>query len=134
MVLAFNDKVGSIAKLKSQTSWHVAMSEDYKVMDIEGKLLAILHKGAVDRDYPGFALSSILFENIITSLTLFHGYPVKKSAVYNGPGLLFLSNGTSLTAHAAPDITKIIAQVELRHDKDKKLAFIPDEDLEGTYQ
>jgi hypothetical protein len=132
MVLAFREKTGSIMKLKSQTSWHVSMVDDFKVTDAEGNHLAILNKGEVDRDYPGFALCNILFENILRNWTLFHGYPVKESAVYKGPGVRFLSNGTSLTKQVVPDIDKIIAHVELRHHKDKKLAHIPDEDMVGT--
>lgn len=134
LVLAFKDHVGSLVKLKSQTSWHITMTEDYEVLDSEGNSRAILHKGEVDRDYPGFTISHLLYDNFVKSLALFHGYTVKEMAVCKGQGIRFYSDGTSLTTEGTPNIQRIIVQAELRYQPEERLVPLLDEDLADLYQ
>ncbi|HUK99758.1 MAG TPA: hypothetical protein VLX29_02765, partial [Nitrospirota bacterium] len=77
LVLALKSDGGSFVKLKTQTSWHVTMMHDYKVLDSQGNVLAMLHKGEVDRDYPGFSLCNFFFERFTKGWALFYGYTVK---------------------------------------------------------
>jgi hypothetical protein len=131
LVLAFKENEGSILKLKSQTSWHITMSEDFSALDGEGNTLAVLKKNEVDRDYPGFALSHFLYEIIINNWTAFHDYTFSEFSTFRSPGVRFLSSGTSLIKESSPEIERIIMQAELRYQTEKKLAPIPDEDMEG---
>jgi hypothetical protein len=115
LVLAFKEHASSLVKLKSLTRWSVTMTEDYEVLDYNGNTCAILHKGEVDRDYPGFALSNILYEHFVKGWGLFHSYPIKDRTICEGPGVRFYSDGKSLTKASALEIHRTIVQTEFKY-------------------
>ena len=129
LFIAFKDGAGSLLRVKSQTKWRVTITEDYAVADNEGDTIAVLKKGEVDRDYPGFEICDFLYRRFTGSWALFNQYSHHQERVWKGDGLNFFSDGQSLWPEPSPDIQKIIIQTALRCRSDDMLPLPADEDI-----
>jgi len=128
MWIAFNSRFGSIARLQSQTSWKTVMQKDLTLHDDNGDVIALLKKGEVDRDYPGFALSHFFYQRVVKSWSLVHHYMFQKESSLETDGLICRSDGYSVIHESSPEVQKITLQAELRCTVHDKLDTFPFED------
>jgi len=133
LYIAFKDTVGSVIRLKTQTRWQVTISEDCAVRNGDGQPLTFFKKGALDRNYPGFAISNLLYQGLVKSWTSFHQYKVNREYIWRGGGVRFLSNGRDIKTEPSRNIERVIAQTELVCREEDALALVPDGDLKGMY-
>ena len=131
LYIAFKDGVGSIIRIKTQTNWQVTITEDHTIRDAEGEPLNFFKKGAIDRNYPGFAISNSIYKGLLRSWSSFHHFEVNREQVWRGEGVRFLNDGRDLKTEAYCNIERIIAQTQLAYRPDEVLAFVPDGDMEG---
>ena len=122
MMCAFNAKRGSNIRLTSQTSWKTVMNKDFEVMDDNGEVIAMLKKGKVDRDYPGFNLSNSLYRCFVEIWALVHQHLLRKESLQRSNGLVFHSDGYSTVPESTSEVQRIDVETELRSSLDQVLA------------
>jgi hypothetical protein len=133
LYIAFKDTVGSIIRLKTQTSWQVAVTKNHTIRNGEGQALTFFKKGAVDRNYPGFAISNFIYQALVRSWGSFHQYGVHRDEIWRGEGVRFLNDGKDIKTEPSRNIERIIAQTQLACREEDVLALVPDGDLEGMH-
>lgn len=129
MSVAFKRDVGTLIRVKSQTSWRVILTKDYEIPNDNGTSPITLKKGEIDRDYPGFLITRFLYEKIVQCWTLFNRYGIQDERIWKGEGLLFKSDGQNLWPESSPDIQRIIAQTTLGFKANDILPPLADEDI-----
>jgi hypothetical protein len=127
--IAFKDSIGSVIRLKTQTSWQVVVTKDHAIKDETGHSIAFFSKGFVDRNYPGYDISHFLYQGIVKSWSLFHQYRIHRQKLWKGEGSRFLSDGQEVRKEPSRHIQRIIAQTELSYGSEEVMAFVPDSDL-----
>lgn len=133
LFMAYKVGSGSLLRVKSQTRWRIAMTEDCTVVNHKGESLALLKKGDIDRDYAGFEICDFLFRRVVGSWALFNKYSYQQDCVWKGEGVGFLSDGKNLHPFPSSEIQKIIAQSELRQRAEDKMAPLADVDTIGMH-
>jgi len=133
LYIAFKDTVGSIIRLKTQTSWQVAITKKHSIRNGDGQALTFFKKGAVDRNYPGFAISNFIYQALVRSWGSFHQYGVHREQIWRGEGVRILNDGKDIKTEPSRNIERIIAQTELVCREGDVLALVPDGDLEGMH-
>ncbi len=131
--LAHQMDVGTIITAKSQTSWRVEMSEDCAVPGDRGPSSTLLRKGSVDRDFPGQDITEFLYRRFTKAWKRFYDAPIERESRWVGDGVLFRSDGRTLTAKASGDIRRIILQTTLTFRPGLSLVPPADEDTEGMF-
>lgn len=129
MSMAFKKDVGALIRIKSQTSWRVILTEDYIVPSDNGTPSIIVRKGEVDRNYPGFMITSFLYKKFVRCWTLVNKYTLQDEYTWRGEGILFKSDGQNLWPESSPDIKKIISQTALKSQPGDILPLLADEDI-----
>jgi hypothetical protein len=129
MSLAFKNDTGLLIRVKSQTSWRVILAEDYVIPNDNGAPSVTLKKGEVDRDYPGFMITSFLYKKFVHCWALFNKYTIQDERTWTGEGMLFKSDGQNLWPESSPDIQKIIAQTALKFKPEDILPLLADADI-----
>jgi hypothetical protein len=132
LYIAFKNTIGSIIRLNTQTSWQVAVTKNHTIRNGEGQPLTSFRKGAVDRDYPGFAISHFIYEGLVKSWANFHQYVVHHERLWKGVGLRFLNDGRGVKTVPYQNIERIIIQTELAYRPEKVPTLVFD-DMEGMY-
>jgi len=132
LCIAFKETVGSIIRLKTQTSWQVRIVKDHAVSG-EGNKMTLFTKGSIDRNYPGFAISNSIYRGFVRSWSSFHQYKVNHEQIWRGEGVRFLNDGRDIKNEPSRNIERIIAQTELFYREEEVLASVPDGDLEGMH-
>ena len=133
LYIAFRDNVGSIIRLKTQTSWQVAFTKSHTIRNEEGQPLISFKKGTIDRDYPGFAISNFIYQGFIKGWSSFHKYKINPEQIWRGVGLRFLNDGRGVKTAPYQNIERIIIQTELACRHEKAPALMLDDDMEGMY-
>jgi hypothetical protein len=129
MSVAFKKDIGTLVRVKSQTTWRVIFTEDYAIPNDNGAPLIMVKKGEVDRDYPGFMITRFLYNKFVRCWALFNKYTTQDEHTWKGEGMLFKSDGQNLWPESSPDIQKIIAQTALRSRPEDVLPSPADEDI-----
>lgn len=115
ILLAYKEKVGTVFKLLSQSTWRVIMTEDYAVADEACDQVIRLHKGDIDRDYPGRGLTENLLNHIRIGWNLFHQYQFSKDCTKQAPGLEFLFDGTGLKRRRTTDVAEYESETQMTY-------------------
>lgn len=129
MSMAFKKDIGTLIRVKSQTSWRVILTEDYAIPNDNGMPPIMIKMGEVDRDYPGFMITHLLYNKFVRCWALFNKYTIQDEHAWTGEGILFKSDGQNLWPESSPDIQKIIAQTALRSRPEDILPSLLDEDI-----
>jgi len=133
LFVAFKEGTGSLIRVKSQTKWQITMTEDFAAADHRGDAIAVLKKGEIDRNYPGFEICNFFYRRFTRSWALFNQYSHHQERVWKGDGLNFFSDGQSLWPKPSLDIQKIITQTALRFRPEDILPSLADEDIAYMY-
>jgi hypothetical protein len=133
LYIAFKDTVGSIIRLKTQTSWQVAVTKNHTIRNGDGQPLTSFRKGAVDRNYPGFAISNFIYQGIVKGWSSFHRYKISRGQIWRGEGATFLNDGREIRMEPSRHIERVIAQTQLAYRPEEVLAFVPDGDMKGMH-
>jgi hypothetical protein len=131
--IAFKESIGSVIRLKTQSSWQVVITKDHAIKDETGHSMAFFSKGVVDRNYPGYDISHFIYQGIVKSWSLFHQYRVHRQKLWKGEGSRFLSDGQEVQKEPSRQIERIIAQTELTYGTEEVMAFVPDSDLQEMH-
>jgi hypothetical protein len=127
LLFSFAPKSGCLLHLLTQTSWIVAASERYEVSgdSDSGSVYVALDKGAVDRHYPGFAITSYLFQRFASTIAGVGKYDCKTESTRKVDGLRYVTHGKRLTAERCSDLRSIIITLELTRMPHVKLPHLP---------
>jgi len=134
LFLAHWADAGTVITAKSQTSWRVQMIEDYVVPSDNGSTIALLKKGSVDRDYPGQDITEFLYRRFTAGWKRFYDAPLERESRWVSDGVLFSSDGQTLTAEASHQIRRIILQTTLTFSDGIELVPPADADTEGMIE
>ena len=133
LYIAFKETVGSVIRLKTQTRWQVTISEDHTIKNGDGQSLTSFKKGALDRNYPGLAISNSIYQGLVRSWYSFHQFEVNREQIWRGEGVRFLNDGRDIKTEPSLNIERIIVQTELVYRPEEVLAFVPDGDMKGMH-
>jgi hypothetical protein len=133
LYIAFKEAVGSIIRLKTQTSWQVLITKDHAIKDEKGQSIVFFSKGVVDRNYAGFDISDFIYQKIVKSWFLFHQYRIHRARLWKGKGFRFLNDGQGVTKDASHNIERIILQTEMTYRPEEVMAFLPDSDFQEMH-
>ena len=114
-LLAYKEEVGTVFKLLSQSTWRVIITEDCEVADETCDQVIRLHKGDIDRDYPGRELTEKLLRHFRTGWNLFHHYQFSKDCIRQEPGLEFLFDGTGLKQRRTTDVAEYVSETQMTY-------------------
>lgn len=132
--LAYCADAGMVITAKSQTSWRVKMTEDHVIALDDGSTTALLKKDSVDRDYPGQDITELLYRRFTAAWKQFYNARLEKESRWVGDGVLFSSDGRTLTAEVSNQIQRIILQTTLLFSQGTELIPPADEDVHGMIE
>lgn len=115
IMLAYRDHVSSIFTLLSQSRWRVMISEDCELTAECGGEAIRLHKGELDRDYPGKALTETLLRRLSAGWTLFQHYQHTTENSQSRRGVEFLFDGTALQRRSTDAVTEYKTEIRLTY-------------------
>lgn len=115
ILLAYKEQVGSIFTLLSQSRWRVIISQDWELADESGGQMVRLHKGTLDRDYPGKVLTDALLRRILAGWNLFQHYQFATETIHARQGVEFLFDGVSLQPKPADAVTEYRTEIRMAY-------------------
>ncbi len=119
--IAFSERSGSVIRLESQTSWKTILQNDFTLRDDAGGILAQLKEGQADKDYPGLAVSNLLYRRLVASWSCVHQYALESESVRETEGSVSLSDGYAATSAPSGEVKRTIIQSELRRNPSDRL-------------
>ncbi len=131
--LAHQGNAGTIITAKSQTYWRVRMSEDYSIPGCGGFADILLKKGSIDRDYPGQDITEFLYRRFAKVWKQFYDAPVERESRWVGDGVIFSSDGRTLTGKISRDVRRIVLQTILTFRPGLNLIPPLDDDTQGMF-
>jgi len=126
--------VGTVITAKSQTFWRVEMTEDYVVRGSDQNSVTVLRKGSVDRNYPGQDITEFVYRRFTEMWRAVHQGPIARDEGWMGDGVLFKTDGLTLSTEIFPSIRRIIRRTTITFQPGVCLVPPRDEDTVGMEQ
>lgn len=117
---------GSLFRIHSLSRWRVTMTSDHTLMDAEQKPVATLHRGEIDRDFPGYDITGELAGHFISAWCLHHKYEGRRETTRREPGIVFKTDGKAVVAEASGEVNRITVFTELTRRAEDSLPLIQD--------
>jgi hypothetical protein len=115
ILLAYKAEVGTAFSMVSQSTWRVIITEDCEISDEAYDQVIRLHKGELDRDYPGKELTEKLLRRILIGWNLFHRYQYTADYAVVKPGVEFLFDGIEIKQRRTTEVAEYVSEMQLTY-------------------